>query len=243
MGSTYRFIHSYPLSFSRSLAACRVYVLGSFAYWPQNRTSSVGSLLTLVYHLIFLVCVPVPFMVWPTHPVGGGIVETSFHFLIGRQPTRDDRCTYVCYDGAFKDDDLSSGTKISPKQVSYYVDSPSGEMTRDESFDIAIVRQSFAVEERLFSLCHAEGEALYQQQRYLQKKSEDCAWTLVVYEELLRLVDAVEHQPGWYPYQIKMVMPKWVTEPKPLELLFHSLVPSNISIELPLWREKVYGGC
>ena len=38
-------------------------------------------------------------------------------------------------------------------QVSYYVDSPSGEMTRDESFDIANeVRQSFAVEERLFSL-------------------------------------------------------------------------------------------
>ncbi len=102
---------------------------------------------------------------------------------------------------------MSSGTKT-PKQVSYYVDSPSGEMTRDESFDIAIVRQSFAVEERLFSLCHAEGEALYQQQRYLQKKSEDCAWTLVVDEELLRFVDAVEHQPGWYPYQIKMVMPK-----------------------------------
>ena len=54
-------------------------------------------------------------------------------------------------------------------------DSASGEMTRDESFDIAKeVRQSFAVEERLFSLCHAEGKSLYQQQRYTQKKSEDC---------------------------------------------------------------------
>ena len=41
----------------------------------------------------------------------------------------------------------SSGTKTS-KQVSYYVDSPSGEMTRDESFDIANeVCQSFAVED------------------------------------------------------------------------------------------------
>ena len=69
---------------------------------------------------------------------------------LGIRPTRGDRCTYVCYDGAFKDDDVSSGTKT-PKQVSYYVDSPSGEMTRDESFDIANeVRQSFAVEERLF---------------------------------------------------------------------------------------------
>jgi len=40
----------------------------------------------------------------------------------------------------------------------------SGEMTRDESFDIANeVRQSFAVEERVFSLCHAEGKSFYQQ--------------------------------------------------------------------------------
>ena len=58
----------------------------------------------------------------------------------------------MCYDGAFKDDDVSSGTRT-PKQASYYVDSSSSEMTRDESFDIANeVRQSVAVEERLFSL-------------------------------------------------------------------------------------------
>ena len=94
----------------------------------------------------------------------------KFLISLGIQPTRADRCTYVCYDGAFKEDDVSSGTKT-PKQVSYYVDSPSGEMTRDDSFDIANeVRQSFAVEERLFSLCHAEGKALYQQQRYTQKR-------------------------------------------------------------------------
>ena len=124
-------------------------------------------------------------------------------FLIssGIQPTRADRCTYVCYDGAFKNDDVSSGTKTT-KQVSYYVDSPSGEMTRDESFDIANeVRQSFAVEERLFSLCHAEGKSLYQQQRYTQKKSEDCAWTPVVDEELLKFLESVEHKAGWIPYQ------------------------------------------
>ena len=75
-------------------------------------------------------------------------------------------------------------------------------MARDESFDIANeVRQSFAVEERLFSLCRAEGKALYQQQRYTQKKSEDCAWTPVVDEELLKFLDSIEHKPGWYPYQ------------------------------------------
>ena len=125
----------------------------------------------------------------------------KFLISLGIQPTRADRCTYVCYDGAFKNDDVSSGTKT-PKQVSYYVDSPSGEMTRDESFDIANeVRQSFAVEERLFSLCHAEGQSLYQQQRYTQKKSEDCAWTPVVDEELLKFLESVEHKAGWIPYQ------------------------------------------
>ena len=93
----------------------------------------------------------------------------KFLISLGIQPTRADRCTYVCYDGAFKDDDVSAGAKT-PKQVSYYVDSQSGEMTRDESFEIANeVRQSFAVEERLFSLCHAEGKSL----RYIQKKSEN----------------------------------------------------------------------
>ena len=85
-------------------------------------------------------------------------------------------------------------------------DSPSGEMTRDESCDIANeVRQSFAVEERLFSLCHAEGKSLYQQQRYTQKKSEDCAWTPVVDEELLKFLESVEHKAGWIPY---LVTPK-----------------------------------
>ena len=87
----------------------------------------------------------------------------KFLISLGIQPTRADRCTYVCYDGAFTSDDVSSGTKT-PKKVSYNVDSPSGEMTRDKSFDIANeVRQSFAVEERLFSLCDAEGKSLYQQ--------------------------------------------------------------------------------
>ena len=104
---------------------------------------------------------------------------------------------------------MSSGTKA-PKQVSYYVGSLSGEMTRDESFDIANeVRQWFAVEERLFSLCHAEGKSFYQQQRYTQKKSEDCAWTPVVDAELLQFLGSVE-QKGTLD-----TVPKW---PYPSEL-------------------------
>ena len=71
----------------------------------------------------------------------------KFLISLGIQRTRADRCIYECYDGAFKNDDVSSGSKT-PKQVS-----PSGEMTGDEWFDIANeVRQSFAVEKRLFSL-------------------------------------------------------------------------------------------
>ena len=34
---------------------------------------------------------------------------------LGIQPTRADRCTFVCYDGAFKNDDVSSGTKTPSK--------------------------------------------------------------------------------------------------------------------------------
>ena len=75
-------------------------------------------------------------------------------------------------------------------------------MTRDESFDIANkVRQSFAVEERLFSLCHAEGKALNHHQRFFQKKSEDCAWTPVDDEEFPKLLESVEHEAGWFSYQ------------------------------------------
>ena len=35
----------------------------------------------------------------------------------------------------------------------------------------------------------------------IQEKSEDCAWTPVVDEELLKFLDSVEQKPGWYPYQ------------------------------------------
>ena len=39
-----------------------------------------------------------------------------------------------------------------------------------------------------------EGKSLFQQQRYTQKKSEDCAWTPVVDEELLKFLESVEHK-------------------------------------------------
>ena len=33
------------------------------------------------------------------------------------------------------------------------------------------------------------------------KKVEDCAWTPVVDETLLKFLDSVEHKPGWYPFE------------------------------------------
>ncbi len=51
------------------------------------------------------------------------------------------------------------------------MDSPSGDLTRHESFNVANeVSQSFAVEECLPSLCHAEGKDLYQQQSMFRRK-------------------------------------------------------------------------
>ena len=94
------------------------------------------------------------------------------------------------------------------------------------------VRQSFAVEECLFSLCPAEGKSLYQQQRYTQKKSEDCAWTPVVDEELLKFLESVEHKA--VGYHIRMVMPKLAIELKHLEHQIHILIRNNTSLGLLL---------
>ena len=40
-----------------------------------------------------------------------------------------------------------------------------------------------------------------QRTEFKQKKVEDCAWTSVVDETLLKFLDSVEHKPGWYPFE------------------------------------------
>ena len=40
-----------------------------------------------------------------------------------------------------------------------------------------------------------------QRTEFKQKKVEDCAWTPVVDETLLKFLDSVEHKPGWYPFE------------------------------------------
>ena len=83
------------------------------------------------------------------------------------------------------------------------MDSPSGEMTRDESFDIANeVRQSFAVEERLFSsfLCVAQKVGHYINNKDTYRRRVKIVHG-VVDEELLKFLESVEHKAGWIPYQ------------------------------------------
>ena len=75
---------------------------------------------------------------------------------------------------------------------------------------------------------------MYQQQRYTQKKSEDCAWTPVVDEELLKFLDSVEHKPGWYPYQNGHAQVSYRAQ------VIHTIAPSNTILELLLKRKGVW---
>ena len=89
-----------------------------------------------------------------------------------------------------------------PSPVTYYVSSPHGEETQHESSDIAKeVHKFLLVEERLFSACYQQPQTWKQRTEFKQKKVEDCAWTPVVDENLLKFLDSVEHKPGWYPFE------------------------------------------
>ena len=60
----------------------------------------------------------------------------KFLISLGIQPTRADRCTYVCYDGAFKEPkqvSFADSEATEPAPVTYYVSSQDSEETRDES--------------------------------------------------------------------------------------------------------------
>ena len=86
--------------------------------------------------------------------------------------------------------------------MTYYVSSQDSEETRDESSDIAEeVHKSLLVEERLFSACYQQTQTWKQRKEFKEKKVEDCAWTPVVDETLLKCLESVEHKSGWYPFE------------------------------------------
>ena len=84
----------------------------------------------------------------------------KFLISLGIQPTRADRCTYVCHDGAFKEPkqvSFADSEATEPVPVTYYVCSQESEVTQHESSDIAEeVHKSLLVEERLFSACYQQ---------------------------------------------------------------------------------------
>ena len=59
-----------------------------------------------------------------THHGDGGTALDKFLISLGIQPTRADRCTYVCYDGAFKEPkqvSFADSEATEPAPVSYYM--------------------------------------------------------------------------------------------------------------------------
>ena len=130
----------------------------------------------------------------------------KFLISLGIQPTRADRCTYVCYDRAFKEPkqvSFADSEATEPAPVSYYgVSSQESEETRDESPDTAgEVQKSLLVEERLFSACYQQNQTWKQRKEFKEKKIEDCAWTPAVDDTMLKFLESVEHKPGWYPFE------------------------------------------
>ena len=106
----------------------------------------------------------------------------KFLISLGIQPTRADRCTYVCYGGAFKE----------PKQVSF-ADSEATEPA-PVSYDTAEeVHKPLLVEERLFSACYQQNQTWKQRKERKEKKVEECAWTPVVDDTMLKFLESVEH--------------------------------------------------
>ena len=112
----------------------------------------------------------------------------------------------MIYDGAFEEPkqvSFADSEATEPAPVSYYgVSSPESEETRDESSDTAEeVHKSLLVGERLFSACYQQTQTWKQRREFKEKKVEDCAWTPVVDETLLRFLESVEHTSGWYPFE------------------------------------------
>ena len=90
-----------------------------------------------------------------------------------------------------------------PAPVSYYgVSSHEIEETRDESSDIAEeVHKSLLVEEKMFSACYQQTRTWKQRKTFKEKKVEDCAWTPVVDEVMLKFLESVEHKSGWHNFE------------------------------------------
>ena len=132
----------------------------------------------------------------------------KFLISLGIQPTRADRCTYVCYDGAFKEPkqvSFSDSEATEPVPVTYYVCSQESEVTQHESSDIAgEVHKSLLVEERLFSACYQQvnNPKLGNRGRSLRRRRlKIVLGLLLLTKPCWSFLESVQHKPGWYPFE------------------------------------------
>jgi len=56
-------------------------------------------------------------------------------------------------------------------------------------------------EERLFSACYQQNQTWKRRKEFKKKKVEECAWSPVVDEIMLKFLESVEHKAGWYPFE------------------------------------------
>ena len=111
----------------------------------------------------------------------------------------------LLYDGAFEEPKqvcFADSEATEPAPVSYYgVGSQESEVTRDESSDIAEEVHKPLLVEKMFSACYQQNQTWKQRKEFKEKKVEDCAWTHVDDENMLKFLESVEHKSGWHPFE------------------------------------------
>ena len=59
----------------------------------------------------------------------------------------------------------------------------------------------FWLKKDCFQLAISKTQTWKQRKEFKEKKVEDCAWTAVVDENLLKFLESVEHKSVWYPFE------------------------------------------
>ena len=59
----------------------------------------------------------------------------------------------------------------------------------------------FWLKKDCFSACYQQTQTWKQRREFKEKKVDDCAWTPVVDETMLKFLEPVEHKSGWYPFE------------------------------------------
>ena len=94
---------------------------------------------------------------------------------------------------------------------------------------------------KIVSACYQQTQTWKQRKEFKEKKVEDCAWTPVVDETLLKFLESVEHKSGWYPFENGHAQVAY--RAKALRTPDSHYDRKKFTWELLLWRGKEFGGC